>query len=112
MNCLIDTLKVLRGSSKEAVENINVFQPFKKYMHIKRNIQDELMNIIQQTNMSTHKQLILVCGSVGDGKSHILSYLKHEMKVLEQFYLHNDATESISPDMTSIETLDKVLNEF
>ena len=112
MGCLIESLKVLRGSSKEAVENISAFNPFKKYMHIKRNLEDELVSIIEQVTNSEHKQLILVCGSVGDGKSHLLSYLKHEKKVLDSFYLHNDATESLSPDMTSIETLDQVLKGF
>lgn len=112
MGCLIESLKVLRGSSKEAVENINAFHPFKKYMHIKRNLEEELVSIIEQAKESEHKQLILVCGSVGDGKSHLLSYLKNEKKVLDDFYLHNDATESLSPDMTSIETLDQVLAGF
>lgn len=112
MSCLVESLKVLRGSSKEAVENINAFNPFKKYMHIKRNLEDELIGIIEQARKSEHKQLVLVCGSVGDGKSHLLSYLKHEKKVLDDFYLHNDATESLSPDMTSIETLDQVLTGF
>ena len=112
MSCLIESLKVLRGSSKEAVENIKAFHPFKKYMHIKRNLEDELVSIIEQATNSEHKQLILVCGSVGDGKSHLLSYLKNEKKVLDDFYLHNDATESLSPDMTSIETLDQVLTGF
>ncbi|MBE6023495.1 MAG: DNA phosphorothioation-dependent restriction protein DptF [Cellulosilyticum sp.] len=112
MDCLVELLKVLRGSSKEAVENINAFHPFKKYMHIKRNLEDELVSIIEQAINSEHKQLILVCGSVGDGKSHLLSYLKNEKKLLDDFYLHNDATESLSPDMTSIETLDQVLKGF
>lgn len=112
MNCLIDALKVLRGSSKEAVENIKEFNPLKKYMHITRTIQKELTDIIVQSTETESKQLILVCGSVGDGKSHILSYLKNEKGLLKDFYVHNDATESISPDMTSIETLDKVLKGF
>ncbi len=112
MSCLVESLKVLRGSSKEAVENINVFNPFKKYMHIKRNLEGELINIINNAERSEHKQLILVCGSVGDGKSHLLSYLKNEKKILENFYLHNDSTESSSPNMTSIETLDQVLKGF
>ena len=102
----------MRGSSKEAVENINAFHPFKKYMHIRRNLENELISIIEQAVQSERKQLILVCGSVGDGKSHLLSYLKNEKKVLDNFYLHNDATESLSPDMTSIETLDQVLVGF
>lgn len=112
MNCLIDALKVLRGSSKEAVENIKEFNTQKKYMHITRTIQKELIDIIEKAVQTNSKQLILVCGSVGDGKSHILSYLKNERGLLDDFYVHNDATESMSPDMTSIETLDNVLKGF
>lgn len=112
MNCLIDALKVLRGSSKEAVENIKEFNSLKKYMHITRTIQKELTDIIMQATVAESKQLILVCGSVGDGKSHILSYLKNEKGLLTDFYVHNDATESLSPNMSSIETLDKILKGF
>ena len=48
-NCLIDELKKLKESSKEAVENITNFSEFKKYMHVKRNVQDELFNIIDKS---------------------------------------------------------------
>ena len=34
------------------------------------------------------KQLVLVCGSVGDGKSHMLSYCKAIYpEMMEQFYI-------------------------
>ena len=51
-NCLIDELKKLKESSKEAVENITNFSEFKKYMHVKRNVQDELFNIIDKSSKS------------------------------------------------------------
>lgn len=66
-NCLIDELKKLKESSKEAVENITSFSEFKNYMHVKRNVQDELFNIIEKSSKSNSSKLILVCGGVGDG---------------------------------------------
>ena len=46
--CLIDELKKLKESSKEAVENITSFSDFKRYMHVKRYVQDELFRIIEK----------------------------------------------------------------
>ncbi|CAI6085293.1 hypothetical protein PAECIP112173_04592 [Paenibacillus sp. JJ-100] len=111
----IDVLKRCKQSSKEAVENLEGFSEFKKYMHVQRPVEEELEKFINDANQSTQAQLILVCGGVGDGKSHILSYLKNKYDFLadsERFYLHNDATESFSPRKTSIETLAEVLKPF
>ncbi|WP_088102998.1 DNA phosphorothioation-dependent restriction protein DptF [Halalkalibacter urbisdiaboli] len=112
-NCLISELAKLKESSKEAVENIDSFNDFKKYMHIKRKSEEELTNIIRNILDSSKPQLVLVCGSVGDGKSHLLSYLKEMIPEINQsFYIHNDATESNAPTMTSMDTLNDVLSGF
>ncbi|MGG0465257.1 DNA phosphorothioation-dependent restriction protein DptF [Priestia aryabhattai] len=111
--CLISELSKLKESSKEAVENTESFDQFKQYMHIKRNVEDELKQIIEQTTASSTNHLILVCGSVGDGKSHLLSYLKSQNPEIDKhFYIHNDATESSSPNKTSMDTLFEVLRDF
>lgn len=111
--CLIDDLSKLRESSKEAVENLNEFTAFKKYMHIERQVQKELEHLIMESNKSNRAQLILVCGSVGDGKSHIISYFKNRYpNIIENFKLYNDATESLEPDKTSIDTLNEELKDF
>lgn len=112
-NCLIDELKKLKESSKEAVENITSFSEFKNYMHVKRNVQDELFNIIEKSSKSDSSKLILVCGGVGDGKSHIISYFKNNyLDMMSEFEIHNDATESFEPGKTSIDTLNDVLKDF
>ena len=112
-NCLIDELKKLKESSKEAVENITSFSEFKNYMHVKRNVQDELFNIIDKSSKSNSSKLILVCGGVGDGKSHIISYFKNNYPdIISEFEIHNDATESFEPGKTSIDTLNDVLKDF
>jgi len=112
---LIDLLKRCKQSSKEAVENLEQFSSFKKYMHVQRPVEIELEMHINEAYTSQRAQLILICGGVGDGKSHILSYLKDKFPFLNDtnaFYLHNDATESFSPRKTSIETLATVLAPF
>lgn len=112
---LINILNKCKQSSKEAVENLESFSNFKKYMHIQRPVEVELEQHIIEAHSSPEARLILVCGGVGDGKSHILSYLKNKHPFLNDesiFYLHNDATESFSPKKTSIETLATILQPF
>ena len=111
--CLIEELSRLKESSREAVEGLNVFTDFKKYMHVDRNAQMELEEIILEANKQTNSQLILVCGSVGDGKSHIISYFKNKYPdIIKNFTLHNDATESLEPNKTSMDTLNDLLENF
>jgi DNA phosphorothioation-dependent restriction protein DptF len=114
-NPLLEELKKLRESSKYAVaqgtsSNLN---GFKKYLHIERDVEKKLKNIISKASESDKAQLLLVCGNVGDGKSHILSHLHDELKsIINQFTIHNDATESHNPHESSNETLYKLLQGF
>lgn len=111
--CLIEVLKKLKESSKEAVENIQSFSTFKKYMHVERKVQSELKELFDKCLQSTESQLILVCGGVGDGKSHLISYFKENYpNIASNFHIHNDATESFEPKKTSIDTLSEVLSDF
>lgn len=114
-NPLLEELKKLRESSKYAVaqgthSNLN---EFKKYLHIERDVEKKLKSIIINSSENNKSQLLLVCGNVGDGKSHILSHLHDELKdVVSQFIIHNDATESHNPNESSNETLYKLLEGF
>jgi DNA phosphorothioation-dependent restriction protein DptF len=114
-NPLLEELKKLRESSKYAVaqgtsSNLN---SFKKYLHIERDVELKLKEIILQSSKVDKAQLVLVCGNVGDGKSHVLSYLHDELKdTISQFIIHNDATESHNPNESSNETLYKLLQGF
>ncbi len=111
--CLVQELKKLKESSNEAVETLDSFSEFKEYMHIKRTIQDELESSIKEACELKGQQLILVCGGVGDGKSHLISYLKDKNpEVFERFELHNDATESEEPTKTAMDTLNEKLLPF
>ena len=108
---LIDELQKLKKSSNESIDNEHSFSLFKKYMHIERQIQRDLEQIIYQTK-AKKKALVLVCGNVGDGKSHLVSYLKNEEKLLDNFIIHNDATESYSRNQTEKQALAKVISAF
>lgn len=113
--CLVQELSRLKESSKEAVEGLGEFTPFKRYMHIERDAQKGLEELIIKANESNKAQLILVCGSVGDGKSHMISYFNNKKEysdIMKTFTLHNDATESLEPNKTSMDTLNEVLDDF
>lgn len=111
----ITELQKLKESSRHAIAQGDKYDldEFKKYLHIEREVEKELKNIILKSSTSEQAQLILVCGNVGDGKSHILSYLHNELRdTISQFKIHNDATESHNPNESSNATLYKVLNGF
>ncbi|WP_375105967.1 DNA phosphorothioation-dependent restriction protein DptF [Lysinibacillus fusiformis] len=103
----------LNIASAEAVENAHSFSGFKKYLHIKRPIQRKIEEILEQRTSKEESNLILLCGSVGDGKSHLLAYLNEEKKEwISQYTVFNDATESFSPSKTALETLEELLQNF
>lgn len=108
---LVDELKKLKKSSDESIDNEKSFSAFKQYMHVERQVQKDLEKIVAQSKQQK-KALILVCGNVGDGKSHMISYLKNAKKVLDGFVIHNDATESYSRHQTEKEALAKVISAF
>ncbi|KGX89829.1 hypothetical protein N781_08920 [Pontibacillus halophilus JSM 076056 = DSM 19796] len=112
-SALIYELSKLRESSQEAVENANAFSEFKEYMHVSRPIQEDLVESLEEAAGKSGSQLVLLCGSVGDGKSHMLAYLnKHRPDLMQQFSIHNDATESFDPSKDSMDTLNEVLQSF
>ncbi|WP_051541845.1 DNA phosphorothioation-dependent restriction protein DptF [Clostridium lundense] len=107
--CLIEELSRL----KESVEGLEEFTPFKRYMHIERQDEKELGELILKANESNRAQLILVCGTVGDDKAHIISYFNNKYpNIMKNFTIHNDATESLEPNKTSMDTLNEVLHNF
>lgn len=74
-NCkLIDELNRLKKSSSDSIDGIGSFDDFKKYMHVSRSVEEDLIEILHKIEVSGKKSLVLLCGSAGDGKSHLLSY--------------------------------------
>ena len=115
MTCtFIEELSKLRKLSLESVENTASFTPFKRYLHVMRPVEEELRTLLRRINQVGKKCLVLLCGSAGDGKSHLMSYLRHADPegLLDSFELYNDATESSAPELTSIDTLNEKLAPF
>jgi DNA phosphorothioation-dependent restriction protein DptF len=110
---LVRELRRLKDSSQEAIENASQFSAFKDYMHVDRKIQLDLEKILEQNKDRQKGNLILLCGSVGDGKSHLLAYLKKKKpELINKYTIYNDATESFSPSKDAMETLEEVLSSF
>lgn len=111
---LIFELRKLRKLSAESVENIFEFNNFKKYLHVERQVELDLRSLLERVNKIGGKRLVLLCGSAGDGKSHLLSYLKNQDSdnLLEGYRVYNDATESSEPTLTSMDTLAERLDRF
>ncbi|HZG86235.1 DNA phosphorothioation-dependent restriction protein DptF [Paenibacillus sp.] len=110
---LLREMKRLRDSSKEAIENANAFSKYKEYLHVERKVQIDLEECLRRRKDSPNSNLILLCGNVGDGKSHLLAYLKENRpELLEKYEVFNDATESFSPTKDAMETLDEILRDF
>lgn len=110
----ISELSKLRKLSAESVENTASFDAFKRYLHVVRPVESELRTLLSRVNSANRKTLILLCGSAGDGKSHLISYLRNadSEHLLDMFKLYNDATESSAPLLTSIDTLAEELVSF
>ncbi len=110
---LVKELKRLKKSSYDAVDNEKKFSDFKKYMHVHRKVEDNLIETIKSAKQNGGKCLILLCGNVGDGKSHLISYLKNcDENLLNDFDIHNDATESFHPKRNEKQELKIVLDDF
>lgn len=113
--CFVSSLARLRESSKEAVvsSDAGVSDAYTMYMHVDRPVQDKFEFIINETYNSNQSELILLCGSVGDGKSHMLSYCKAVYPdKMDKFYIHNDSTASLYIDKPASYTLTKILEDF
>ena len=112
---LVNELQKLRESSKHAVVQGTSYNldEFREYLHIEREVESKLRDLIKNCSLQSKAQLLMVCGNVGDGKSHILSYLNKELPNETTLYtIHNDATESHNPKDSSNDTLHKVLEGF
>jgi len=112
---LVNELQKLRESSKHAVAQGTSYSldGFRKYLHIEREVEIKLKERIKICTQSDQARLLLVCGNVGDGKSHILSKLNKDLsEEMPQFKIHNDATEAHNPNERSNQTLLKLLEGF
>ena len=114
-DCFVSTLARLKESSKDAVVSADSksIDEYTMYMHVNRPVQDKFVSILQGTYNTDHAELILLCGSVGDGKSHMLSYCKSKYPdMMGKFYVHNDSTASLYVDKPASYTLKEIMEDF
>lgn len=103
-------LECLSMRSVESVQDGNVLGSFDCYMHVSRPIEDKLRQRMKAIDASGGG-IVLLVGSAGDGKSHLISTMKREFDWASTCY-YNDATASCSPRKTAIETLKEALVDF
>lgn len=109
----LQKIKGLQKSSNETVVNANKLGDFQSYMHVERKIERDTIAMLEQMQASSEPQLLLLLGSVGDGKSHLLAYLKvTKPHLFENVYVHNDATESHERTRPAEETLERIIAPF
>ncbi len=109
---LLNELSKLKDSSIEAVED-DTLSEFKEYLHVDRSIQDDFLKAMNKAIESDDSHLIMLCGSVGDGKSHLIANLKKKNpELFSEFSIHPDATESFDPKKNAIDTLALELKPF
>lgn len=100
----------LSQHSVDSVQNGKTFTNWDEYMHVERPIESKLkdkMKVIDNAGGG----IVLLVGSAGDGKSHLISCIKKESDWGDGCF-YNDATASSSPKKTAIDTLKEALVEF
>lgn len=100
----------LSQHSVDSVQNGIAFTNWDEYMHVDRPIESKLMEKMDEIDKAGGG-IILLIGSAGDGKSHLISRIK-QMSDWEDGSFYNDATASSSPKKTAIDTLKVALVDF
>lgn len=102
--------KNLSQSSAEAVQRGSHLSALDSYMHVERPIEKRLLEKMKSID-EAGGGIVLLVGSAGDGKSHLISRLR-DLFSWDAGCYYNDATASSSPKRTAIETLKEALSDF
>lgn len=105
---LVKTFRRLSQGSKQSVQSGLKLDNFDKYMHVDRPIDKAVRKAMDDIRQEGGGILLLV-GSAGDGKSHMISTLQ---KDYADFDFRNDASESPWPSIKSIDALKIFLANF
>lgn len=100
----------LSQHSVDSVQNGKVFTNWDEYMHVDRPIETKLMEKMDEID-KVGGGIVLLVGSAGDGKSHLISRIK-QMSNWGDRSFYNDATASSSPKKTAIDTLKEALVDY
>lgn len=94
----------------ESVQNGKAFTQWDNYMHVDRPIESKLCEKMDEVDCAGGG-IVLLVGSAGDGKSHLLSRIR-QMSDWGKECFYNDATASSSPKKTAVDTLKEALTDF
>ena len=100
----------LSQHSVDSVQSGMSFSDLDNYMHVERPIESRLLNKICEID-DAGGGIILLVGSAGDGKSHLISKVKPVSGWGESCF-YNDATASCSPKKTAVDTLKEALIDY
>lgn len=100
----------LSQHSVDSVQNGKSFTEWDEYMHVDRPIENRLYEKMKAIDVAGGG-IVLLVGSAGDGKSHLLSRIR-QMSDWGDNSFYNDATASSSPKKTAIDTLKEALTDF
>ena len=100
----------LSQHSVDSVQNGKEFTYWDEYMHVGRPIESKLIEKMDEID-NAGGGIVLLVGSAGDGKSHLISRIK-QMSDWGEGGFYNDATASSSPKKTAIDTLKEALVEY
>ena len=100
----------LSQHSVDSVQNGKAFTNWDEYMHVDRPIESKLKEKMDEID-NAGGGIVLLVGSAGDGKSHLISRIK-QMSDWGDGSFYNDATASSSPKKTAIDTLKEALVEY
>lgn len=100
----------LSQHSVDSVQNGKGFTGWDEYMHVNRPIEAKLKAKMNEID-AVGGGIILLVGSAGDGKSHLISLVKKKLAWPDECF-YNDATASSSPHKTAIDTLKEALVDY
>lgn len=97
-------------NSIKSVQNGHALNDLDLYLHVERPVEAILRQKMRDIDQAGGG-IVLLIGSAGDGKSHLLSRLRSEFDWDSSSY-YNDATASSSPNKTAVQTLKEALVDF
>ena len=112
MTPLTKILSNLSQGSMDSVQSGQSFGELDRYLHIQRSYIENALCSRMDDIIEQGGGIILLVGSAGDGKSHLISSIRNIGKYKDAFRFYNDATESDSQSRTAIDTLREVLADF
>lgn len=107
---LRNVIKRLSQGSVDSVQSGNALDELSSYLHVSRPIESTLKQKIDEIE-EEGGGIVLLVGSAGDGKSHLISCMRKQFPDADISY-YNDATASSSPHKTAVQTLQEALQDF